>query len=122
MRGSVFAVGLLVPAFLEMVSAQPALAHATLTASQPARGETVSGEFDVVLRFDSRVDAQRSRFTLSGPDGTSSELPARPGASPGEVAAHARPPVPGQYVLHWQVLAVDGHVSRGLLPFTVAAP
>ena len=27
--------------------------------------------------------------------------------------------VPGSYVLHWQVLAVDGHITRGDVPFTV---
>jgi len=28
---------------------------------------------------------------------------------------------PGDYVLHWQVLAVDGHITRGDIPFSVAA-
>ena len=26
---------------------------------------------------------------------------------------------PGDYVLHWQVLATDGHITRGDVPFTV---
>jgi methionine-rich copper-binding protein CopC len=28
---------------------------------------------------------------------------------------------PGAYTLHWQVLAVDGHITRGNVPFTVDA-
>jgi methionine-rich copper-binding protein CopC len=29
---------------------------------------------------------------------------------------------PGDYVASWQVLATDGHVTRGTVPFTVDAP
>jgi len=29
---------------------------------------------------------------------------------------------PGSYVLRWQVLAVDGHITRGDVPFTVTVP
>ena len=27
--------------------------------------------------------------------------------------------VPGRYVVRWQVLAIDGHITRGDVPFTV---
>jgi methionine-rich copper-binding protein CopC len=26
---------------------------------------------------------------------------------------------PGKYAIHWQVLAVDGHITRGQIPFEV---
>jgi methionine-rich copper-binding protein CopC len=29
---------------------------------------------------------------------------------------------PGNYTIRWQVLAVDGHITRGDVPFTVTAP
>jgi len=29
---------------------------------------------------------------------------------------------PGAHVLRWQVLAIDGHITRGDVPFTVVAP
>jgi methionine-rich copper-binding protein CopC len=29
---------------------------------------------------------------------------------------------PGAYVLRWQVLAIDGHITRGDVPFTVTVP
>ena len=29
---------------------------------------------------------------------------------------------PGDYVVRWQVLAVDGHITRGDVPFTVKEP
>ncbi len=29
---------------------------------------------------------------------------------------------PGDYTVRWQVLAVDGHITRGDVPFTVTPP
>ena len=29
---------------------------------------------------------------------------------------------PGAYTLRWQALALDGHITRGDVPFTVTAP
>ena len=29
---------------------------------------------------------------------------------------------PGAYIIRWQVLAVDGHITRGDVPLTVTAP
>jgi hypothetical protein len=37
------------------------------------------------------------------------------------LAGEADALAPGDYVLHWQVLAVDGHITRGDIPFRVAA-
>ena len=28
----------------------------------------------------------------------------------------------GRYTLRWQVLAIDGHITRGDIPFTVTGP
>jgi len=96
-----------------------AAAHAILIESSPAAGGRVApGDATVVLRFNSRIDAGRSRLTLTH-DG---EAPLVLDAAAGETTAllQARASLsPGGYTLAWQVLAVDGHITRGRFTFTV---
>jgi hypothetical protein len=40
-------------------------------------------------------------------------------SSPDTLTAHAVRLVPGQYAIQWQVLATDGHVTRGQIQFRV---
>jgi methionine-rich copper-binding protein CopC len=35
--------------------------------------------------------------------------------------ARIRPTRPGAYALRWRVLAVDGHITRGDIPFIISA-
>ena len=99
-------------------------AHAVLTESQPAPQSTVDGaRLDLRLHYNSRVDAKRSRLTLKGPAGGSSTtrvLEIGRGQSDADLAAGVTALPPGRYILHWDVLSVDGHVSRGDVPFSVA--
>lgn len=72
------------------------------------------------LRFNSRIDHGRSRLTLFGPDGASQVLPLDPAAEPTLMSAAAPAGLaPGAWRLRWQVLAVDGHITRGDIPFIV---
>jgi methionine-rich copper-binding protein CopC len=97
-------------------------AHAILLESQPAAGGTAAaGHVDVRLRFNSRIDAGRSRVTLTRPDRSQAVLPAQ-GDGAGNVLTAAAELVPGAYSLRWQVLAIDGHITRGDVAFTVTAP
>lgn len=100
-------------------------AHAILLDSQPASGASApAGRVAFLLRYNSRIDAERSRLTLTGPDGTASVLPITAGGPPDVLAAHADLSA-GSYSLRWQVLAIDGHITRGDVPFTLtgkAAP
>ena len=101
----------------------PATAHAIISDSSPAAGATVTGpDIPMSLRYNSRIDAERSRLTLIGPDGKSTPLPLAPSPAPDILAAKATGLAPGDYRLRWQVLAVDGHITRGDIPFHVAAP
>lgn len=51
--------------------APPALAHAIPIASEPAAGATLpAGRMALLLRYNSRIDAYRSRLTLTEPDGS----------------------------------------------------
>ena len=105
-----------------VLGVSPASAHAILTGSAPASGATVApGSQHIVLRYNSRVDASRSRVVLLGspPVTLPVTLPVV-AAGPAELAVTAGLP-PGRQTLRWQVLAIDGHVTRGDLSFFVAA-
>ena len=101
----------------------PAQAHAILEASQPpARGAVPAGTIHVRLRYNSRIDQARSVLTLIRPDKTRVPVPIDPDGPPETINATLDlvPGSPtGTYVLRWQVLAIDGHIPRGDLPFSV---
>lgn len=105
-----------------LLTPYPAQAHAILLGGTPAPGMTVpAGPLDLRLRYNSRIDKGRSRLTLTAPDHTQATLPIASGAAPDVLDSSANLS-PGAYVLRWQVLAVDGHITRGDVAFTVAAP
>jgi copper resistance protein C len=99
----------------------PALAHAIIIDSTPTVNATIAGSDIVVrLRFNSRIDQKRSRMTLIGPGEATTPLPIAPDPAPDMLLGHAAGIAPGQYHLRWQVLAIDGHITRGDIPFTVS--
>ena len=103
------------------LAATPACSHAIIVGSDPLPGATVApGPARVVLRFNSKIDQGRSRLELRGGP-LPVVLPLAAAASPDEMAADADLQ-PGRWSLRWQVLAVDGHLTRGDVPFTVAPP
>ena len=102
--------------------AAPAAAHAILVQSNPAANGTVAGPaVTFELHFNSRIDASRSLLTLIRPDKTKTPLTLAADSPPDQLKASAELP-PGAYVARWQVLAVDGHITRGDVPFTVSGP
>src|SRR5437588_3098360 len=105
---------------LLLVDARLALAHAILVEATPAAGSTVAGpDLDVRLRFNSRIDGPRSRLTLVQPDGRTRALPLEPQKAPEVLTAKAAALAHGAYRLRWQVLAADGHITRGEVHFQV---
>jgi len=95
-------------------------AHAILRESTPALNSTVQGpNVDISMRFNVRIDGSRSRVLLVAPDGTSSALPLAAQAKPDILQTRATGLKPGAYKLQWKVLASDGHMSNGVIPFTV---
>ena len=99
-----------------------AAAHAVLVASVPATGGSVdAGPVAVTLRYNSRIDRGRSKVTLLRPDNTAERL-AVESDGPADQLVTAATLAPGAYTLRWQVLAIDGHITRGDVPFTVAPP
>jgi methionine-rich copper-binding protein CopC len=98
---------------------RPAAAHAILMESVPAVNATAKGPdiaFD--LRFNSRIDHKRSRLTLTLPDQSQQVLPIDADGPDDRLDTKATL-APGTYTLRWQVLAIDGHITRGDVPFTV---
>ena len=97
-----------------------ATAHAILLDSEPAARATVPpGPTGIRLRFNSRIDHARSRLALRS-GGEERVLTLDP-ASPADVMTASSSLPPGDCVLRWQVLAVDGHITRGEVPLTVQA-
>jgi|HubBroStandDraft_1064217.scaffolds.fasta_scaffold00009_106 methionine-rich copper-binding protein CopC len=93
--------------------------HAILLDSTPEANATVTGPaIDFMLRYNTRIDQKRSRLTLTLPDRSTEILPIADSSPEAALQASAVLP-PGLYSLRWQVLAVDGHITRGDVPFTV---
>ena len=100
-----------------------ATAHAILMASTPPAGASVpAGRLDMSFRYNSRIDRARSRLTLTGPERTPHVLKIVPDGPPDLLQASAELTTPGAYVVRWQVLAIDGHITRGDVPFSVTGP
>jgi copper resistance protein C len=96
-----------------------AFAHAILTSSTPKIHGTVHGPaIDIDLKFNSRVDGTRSSLSVVMPGGSVQPVAQVKQAGPNELTAQTQL-APGKYTLRWQALAVDGHITRGEIPFTV---
>ncbi|MBU6497915.1 MAG: copper resistance protein CopC [Rhodospirillales bacterium] len=107
---------------LAVLAPRAALAHAVLVASKPAAGATVpAGPATLTLRYNSRIDRVRSRLSLTAPDHHETVLAIGRKGAADELRSTAVL-APGAYTIHWQVLAIDGHITRGDVPFKVAAP
>ncbi len=103
------------------VSPGAALAHAILIGSTPATGGTIAaGHQALDFRYNSKIDHRRSRLTLTAPDGTRTVLPISAASAINALDADAELK-PGAYTLRWQALALDGHITRGDVPFTAVA-
>jgi methionine-rich copper-binding protein CopC len=97
-----------------------ALAHAVLVQSTPTINATVEGpDVTISMKFSLRVDGARSTVLLSTGDGTSKPLAIDRQNAPDTLTTRAAKLSPGNYAIHWQVLATDGHVTRGEIPFRV---
>jgi methionine-rich copper-binding protein CopC len=99
------------------------LAHAVLIEAVPKPGSVVTAsEVDVRLRFNARIDHERSSLTLIGPNGESPIDTTKATAPADVMAGRLSGLAPGKYRLRWQVLAVDGHITRGDVQFEVRTP
>ncbi|MFK2893487.1 copper resistance protein CopC [Dyella flagellata] len=98
-----------------------ASAHAILVDSSPKLNGTVTaGHVAMMFKYNSKIDQHRSRLVLIGPDKSETVLSIATGSKSNEIDTSVDL-TPGAYTLRWQALALDGHITRGDLPFTVVA-
>ena len=110
---------LLLGAALGLLPVDAARAHAIILAAAPGPGEEVKGpDVPFALRFNSRIDRERSRLSLLRSSGKPEIVPLA-ASGPDTLAGKLQGLPPGSYRLRWQVLGVDGHITRGDIPFTV---
>ncbi len=111
------------PAFVACIlglTPQVLLAHAVLVKSTPTANATLpAGTTDIALEFNSRVDGTRSQIYLSTANGSPKPLPLDKQPAPDTLASHVSGLESGTYTLEWRVLSVDGHITRGRIPFQV---
>jgi len=99
------------------LSASLISAHAILLRSLPSPNQVLKGSsVPVELHFNSRVDGKRSRLTISDASGTAHELVVEQ-PSRDSIVSHAVDLPPGRHILSWQILAEDGHITRGAVEF-----
>jgi len=105
------------------LSATPALAHAIIVDAMPANGAVIHGaSVDVRLRYNNRIDHARSRLLLLDGYGKERPVAIAPNSPTDQLVATIGGVAPGEYRLRWQVLALDGHITRGDILFTVVNP
>jgi len=110
-------------AFALFSMARSAIAHAILLESSPSLNSSVGGSsIPIKLRFNVRIDATRSRLTLVKPDASTQALIVAKDAPADTLASQTQGLGPGEYRIRWQVLASDGHITRGEIPFQVTRP
>jgi len=122
MRGQreIQVAGWLVIAAVILFAATLVEGHAILKESRPAVNGKVPGpDVPIMLRYNVRIDAKLSKVQLQYPDNSVHDLTIEAQSSPDTLNSSATGLVPGQYKIRWQVLAPDGHITRGEVPFTV---
>ena len=77
---------------------------------------------ELVLRYNGRIDATRSQLSLMNKDGsTLKKIDSFAGEDPATLKGKLGDVAPGTYILRWEVLSVDGHISRGDQNLTLPA-
>lgn len=105
---------------LTLAAAPLAWCHAVLLEATPRAGARVVGpNIPVKLRFNSRIDRKRSRLMVAGANGKETALEIAPQTAPDTLSSEMNGVRPGRCRIRWQVLASDGHITRGELVFEV---
>ena len=101
--------------FIPSVQAEAILIKATPTPYQVIDGSEVA----IRLQFNSRIDMKRSRLSIISATGEDRPLQINGTSAPDCVDSKITGIAAGAYLLRWQVLASDGHITRGQVPFRV---
>ncbi len=101
---------------------QPAgiAAHGIVLDSSPRHQETVAAPKQLVIRFNSRLEKRLCSVTVVGPQLDRVLLLRQVVDAPPDTLIYPLPGLrPGPYQVKWKVLAADGHVTEGVILFTV---
>lgn len=94
--------------------------HAILKESHPVANSMLAGpDVSIMLKYNLRTDAKLSKVQLLNPDNSTTDLKIDEQTSRDTLNAKATWLKPGAYRIRSQVLAPDGHITRGEVPFTV---
>ena len=103
-------------ALVLLLSTATAQAHAHLTRSDPAEGSRLPAPARIVLDFSEA--ARLTSLTLQRESAEPGKL-----ALPADAAARLSIPLPhlsaGSYTLRWRALGTDGHITSGVVHFSV---
>ena len=106
--------------FLAGLVAASAQAHAIVTkASLDEKPIVANAATSVTLHFNSRIEPGFTRVLLVDKTAQERALEVTPGEKADTVTVQLPALVPGMYALRYRVLAVDGHVTEGMLRFRV---
>lgn len=108
--------------WLALAITAPASAHTDLVRSSPKDGAVLeTPPTRVTLTFNEALDPGRSSFRLIGAEGTVGTGKVT-GASAKVMTLDGLTLAPGAYEVRWTAGSPDGHIVRGKLAFSVAAP
>ena len=102
----------------------PVVAHAIVLESSPTHDAVLErAPEQVTLRFNSKIEKRFTRLTLADGEHPPVAVTLPVGADDAATPDRLVIPLPhlgaGVYVLRYRVLAVDGHITEGVLRFTV---
>lgn len=89
--------------------------------SRPSAEAVIQGRHaEYVIYFDGPVDHAASRLQITQSGRLVQELHPRLNSAVDALFASGEAPPAGQYFLHWEARSMDGDVSQGDIPFSVA--
>jgi hypothetical protein len=98
-----------------------ALAHAKLVSSSPAANQAVTpAPTSLTLKFSESIEVRFAQVTLSDASGTAVKTGAvtqDPDDRAMLIVPLAAPLAAGQYTVSWQIVAADGHKTKGTYHF-----
>jgi methionine-rich copper-binding protein CopC len=104
------------------IAAPLAMAHAKLTASNPAAGAVLeAAPAEITLTFNEKVEQAFSTVTLTNTEGKAIETDKATvdAAHPAVLRVHTKRLSAGRYTVKWAVAGHDGHRRTGNFSFSV---
>jgi methionine-rich copper-binding protein CopC len=115
-------LSLLVLALISHDAGTRVWAHAYPAISLPADGATLKKPpREVRIQFTEGLELAFSQIVVKGPTGEVVSQGKLRRLAEDTAAIDLKPLRPGNYVVEWQALSVDTHITEGVLRFTVGA-